>query len=116
MDNQLTLNFDAGLTDCFSTCREVVQARVHQQGRPQKAIAADMDYSPSTLSRKLAQSPNDSQKLTLDDLESYMTVTGDKQPLYFLIEKYLVSESGDQIKKLEEELARLKQQQSIKAA
>ena len=115
MNNQLTLNFDAGLTDCFSSCREVVQARVHQQGKPVKAIAADMDYSPSTLSRKLAQSPNDSQKLTLDDLESYMAVTGDKQPIYFLIEKYLISESSDEIKRLEAELARLKQKE-MKAA
>lgn len=115
MNNQLTLNFDAGLTDCFSSCREVVQSRVHQQGKPVKAIAADMDYSPSTLSRKLAQSPNDSQKLTLDDLESYIAVTGDKQPVYFLIEKYLVSESSDEIKRLEAELARLKQKE-IKAA
>ena len=116
MNSQLTLNFDAGLTECFSSCREVVQSRIHQQGRLVKVIAADMDYSPSTLSRKLAQSPNDTQKLTLDDLESYLEVTGDKQPVFYLIEKYLMNESSEQIKQLEEELARLKQQKNIRAA
>lgn len=110
----MTLNFDAGLTSCFSSCRELIQARVHQQGRPVKAIAADMDYSPSTLSRKLAQSPNDSQKLTLDDLEEYMKVTSDRQPIYFLIEKYLIDESADQIKALEDEILRIKQEQKIR--
>lgn len=116
MEKQLTLNFDVGLTSCFNTCREVVQCRVHQQGKPVKAIAADMDYSPSTLSRKLAQSPNDSQKLTVDDLELYIEVTGDKQPIYYLIEKFLVSSGDEQIRQLEEELARLKQAQKIKIA
>lgn len=114
MENQLTLNFEAGLADCYPSCREFVQTRVHQQGCLVKVIAADMDYSPSTLARKLSQSPGDSQKLTLDDLESYMQVTGDKQPIYYLVEKYLTHQDG-QIEELEAEIARLKQQQKIKA-
>lgn len=103
---QLTLNFDAGLTESYGTCREYVAARVHQLGKPQKAIAADMDYSPSTLSRKLAQGDNDSNRLTLDDLELYMQVTNDTQPVYYLVEKYLTT--YDRITELEKELARLK--------
>ncbi len=91
---QLVLNFDAGSAESYATCREYVAARVHQLGRAQKAIAADMDYSPSDLSRKLAQNPDDSRRFTLDDLETYIKVTGDKKPVLYLVEKYL-SESDE---------------------
>ena len=103
---QLTINFDAGLATCYETCREYVAARIHQIGRQQKSIAADMDLSPSHLSRKLAQSPNDSMRFTLDDFERYMAKTGDTKPIEYLIEKYL---SGyNEIEALERRLAELK--------
>tara|TARA_R110002049_G_scaffold281333_1_gene460842 strand:+ start:9901 stop:10224 length:324 start_codon:yes stop_codon:yes gene_type:complete len=105
---QLTLNFDAGLVDAYPTCREYVAHRVHHQGRPQKAIAADMDYSPSHLSRKCAQSPDDSMRLTCDDLERFIETTGDTSPVLYLVEKYLTDH--DRIAELEAELARLKGQ------
>lgn len=96
---QLTLNFQRGLAECYSSCREYVAARVHQQGKPQKAIAADMDYSPSDLSRKLAQNPDDSRRFTLDDLERYMEVTGDTKPVLYLVEKYLAAENPADIER-----------------
>lgn len=101
---QLTINFDAGLADCYATCREFVAARIHQQGRPQKAIAADMDYSPSDLSRKLAQNPDDSRRFTLDDLEKFMEVTGDTKPVLYLVEKYLAANDVDTLQKRIDEL------------
>lgn len=103
---QITINYDAPLTQAWSTCREYVASRVHLQGIPQKAIAADMDYSPSDLTRKLAQSPNDSRRFTLDDLERFMAVTGDTSPIAYLAEKFL--KDVDRISELEAELARLK--------
>jgi hypothetical protein len=96
---QITLNFEKGLAESYGSCREYVATRVHQQGRQQKSIAADMDYSPSHLSRKLAQSPDDSMKFTLDDMEKFIQVTGDKTPVHYLIEKYLCGDSPDEIKK-----------------
>lgn len=102
---QLTLNFEAGLADSYSSCREFVASRVHQQGRPQKAIAADMDYSPSDLSRKLAQSPDDSRRFTLDDLERFIQVTGDTGPVLYLVEKYLAT--GCEMQRLKARLAEL---------
>lgn len=96
---QLTLNFEAGIAECYPTCREYVAARVHQQGRAQKSIAADMDLSPSMLTRKLAQSPNDSTRFTLDDLENYIVTTQDTKPVLYLVEKYLTSSSKDEIKR-----------------
>lgn len=103
---QITLNFEAGLTESYRSCREYVAARVHQIGRPQKAIAADMDYSPSDLSRKLAQSPDDSRRFTLDDLERFMDVTGDTQPVLYLVEKYLAKRNKDDLRRQIEELQR----------
>lgn len=109
---QLTLNFEAGLVSVYQTCREYVAARVHQLGRPQKAIAADMDYSPSDLSRKLSQSPDDSRRFTLDDLERYIAVTGDTKPILYLVEKYLSGSDREelekQIQELQAQLARKK--------
>lgn len=113
MGTQLTLNFDAGLAESFSSCRECVQSLVHQQGKPVKAIAADMDYAPSTLSRKLAQSPNDTQKFTLDDLEQFIQVTGDKRPIYFLIERYLTDQRSE-LERLKAEVARLEKMEQSK--
>lgn len=90
VDRQITLNFDATPVDSYASCREYLAALTHQQGRPQKAIAADMDYSPSHLSRKLAQSPDDSMRFTLDDLERWVEVNGDLKPLFYLVQKYAV--------------------------
>ncbi len=105
---QLTINFEAGPVDAYGTCREYVASLVHQQGKPQKAIAADMDYSPSDLSRKLAQSPDDSRRFTLDDLERFVAVTGDRRPIQYLAEKYLANGEATRIAALEAELASLK--------
>jgi hypothetical protein len=103
---QITLNYDAGLVDGYPTCREFIGYRVHNQGRAQKSIAADMDYSPSHLSRKCAQSPDDSMRFTLDDLERFIEVTGDTSPVLYLVEKYLTD--NNRIAALEAELERLK--------
>ena len=92
---QITINFDAAPVDSYSTCREFIAALTHQQGRPQKAIAADMDYSPSQLSRKCSQSLDDSMRFTLDDLETFIRVTGDTTPVTYLVEKFLTDSKGE---------------------
>jgi hypothetical protein len=111
---QLTINFEQGLTESYGSCREYVAARVHQQHRSQKSIAADMDYSPSDLSRKLSQNPDDSRRFTLDDLEKYMDATGDTDPVLYLAEKYL-AEKGDEIQRLKDQIAMLEQQGRLHA-
>jgi hypothetical protein len=107
---QITINYDAGLSDTFKTCREYIQHLVHNQGVPQKAIAADMDYSPSDLSRKLSQSPDDSRRFTLDDLEKFIEVTGDVNPVLYLVEKFVSKkdERDQLLRQIEELQERLK--------
>lgn len=108
---QVTINFDAGIAESYASCREYVAARIHQQGRPQKSIAADMDYSPSILSRKLSPSESDTSKFTLDDLEKFIQTTGDVQPVYYLVEKYLAD--SDEIASLERRLIELRHREAI---
>jgi len=100
---QIVLNFDMGLTEAYESCREYVAARIPQlaieQKKFQKIIAADMDLSPSSLTRKLAQAPDYTQRFTLDDFEKYISVTGDKKPLYFLVEKYLTGSNEEELRR-----------------
>jgi len=110
---QVTLNFEEGCADAYPSIREFIAYRTHHQGRSQKSIAADLDYSPSHWSRKCAQSPDDSMKMTLDDAEKFMDETGDTSPILYWVEKYLAKR--DRIAELEAELARLKQASSMKA-
>lgn len=105
---QININFEAGPADSYGTCREYIASLVHQQGKPQKAIAADMDYSPSDLSRKLSQSPDDSRRFTLDDLERFISVTDDVRPVLYLVEKYLAA--GQSKEALERQIADLQAQ------
>jgi len=37
---QLVLNYESGYADSFGSCREFIASRVHQLGKPQKAVAA----------------------------------------------------------------------------
>lgn len=105
---QLLLNFDKGHAETYATCREFIASRVHQLGKPQKAVAADMDYSPSDLSRKLAQSPDDSRRFTLDDFELYLQTQKDMKPLLYLVEKYLAADEAVLLKQIEQLQAQLK--------
>lgn len=86
-----------------------VRAAIKHHPLKQKQIAQMMGLSASSLCRKLVQGPADSHRFTLDDLERYMTVTGDTQPVLYLVEKYLGCPENE-IAALEKRLAELKSQ------
>jgi len=94
---RLTLYVNPNLATAYGSCREFVAERAHNQHVSQKVIAANMDLSPSDLSRKLSQHPDDSRRFTLDDLEKFIQVTGDKTPVEYLAVKYLFSGSRENI-------------------
>ena len=52
-------------------------------------MAADLEMTSSELSRKLADNPNDPVNFPLQRLPDLMRATGDKRPLYWLIEAFL---------------------------
>lgn len=87
--HQMTLDFEPGLAERHESALACVRECVYTQRNPLKTIAADMDMSQSELSRKLSGNTEDPRRFTLDDLERYMVATGDRTPIYYLIEKYL---------------------------
>jgi len=88
--SQLSLDFQPGLTERYDTLLACVSAGAYNHAKPLKSIAMDMDMSPSDLSRKLADNPNDPRRFTVGDLEAYIRATGDTTPIIYLAQKFCV--------------------------
>lgn len=87
---QLTLSLEQGTLDRWPTLREFIGHRVETQVKLAKTIAADMDLSPSVLSRKLHPGETDTNRFNVDDLEAYLASTGDAPAVIeYLAAKYL---------------------------
>ena len=85
---QFELDFDGGLIDRFPEFKECIGASVSGCGRQLKAVAGDLDMSPSELSRKLAHNPNDPVHFPAHRLPDLIAATGDLSPVCWLIEKF----------------------------
>jgi len=86
---QLTLNFEPGLTERHRSLRDCVATGVYQRGLTRVAI--DLDVAPSNLSVQLSESPE--RKFSIEAFELYLDKTGDRTPIYYLVEKYLADKS-----------------------
>ena len=96
---QLTLNFEPALAERWPTLREYLAHRVMVQAKPAKVIAAEMDMSPSNLSRKLSPGDADTARFNVDDLERYLTATGDAAAVIeYLAAKFMGG--GDEARKV----------------
>lgn len=93
---QLTLNLDPAVHERFATLREFIAFRAQAcVTKPMKVQAADMDTAPSTLSRKLNPSEGDTQRFNVDDLEAWLTSTGDAAAVVeYLAAKFLDSDAA----------------------
>jgi AraC-like DNA-binding protein len=85
----MSIDFDPGLAERHQSALDCVRECAYTHKHPLKTLAADMDMSQSELSRKLAHNPDDPRRFTLDDLEKFLTATGDMTPIYYLVEKFL---------------------------
>lgn len=108
---QMTLNFEAGISAQCDSLKEYMREEAlpnlwRERGIPKKHIAADMDLSPSELTRKLSDNPNDPRNFTTDDLELYLERTGDMTPVYYLLDKY--GTCRDEESELEARLAEIR--------
>jgi len=74
---QLSLELDSQLAERYPTLLDVCRAAVERSRRPKKAIAADMDLSPSDLSRKLSDNPSDTRRLLAEDVVPLARACGD---------------------------------------
>ena len=59
----------------------MVRESVYRCQKPMKAIAADMDLSESSLSRKLSENDDDRRSFSVADLEGAIRATGDASPI-----------------------------------
>lgn len=75
--SQLTFNFEPSLPERFPSLRAFIAHRVALLPKSAKTIAADMDMAPSTLSRKLNPGEGDTSRFNCDDLESFLSSSGD---------------------------------------
>lgn len=92
-ENQLRLNFEPSLPERYPTLREYIAYRTLIGPKLGKTIAADMDMSPSMLSRKLSPSEGDTQRMNLDDFEGWLRSTGDAAAVVqYLAAKYMDSD------------------------
>ncbi|MFT3815244.1 MAG: hypothetical protein QM740_18000 [Acidovorax sp.] len=83
------------MPDRFPTLRAYIAHRTPLLVKHAKVIAADMDMSPSTLSRKLNPSDGDTQRFNLDDLEAYIQSTGEAGAVIeYLAAKYMDSDDA----------------------
>jgi len=88
--SQYTLSFEPALPERFPSLRSYVAHRSAVVAKPMKAVAADMDVAPSTLSRKLNPAEGDTQRFNLDDLEAWLHSTGDAPAVVeYLAAKFL---------------------------
>ena len=105
--NQLTLDFEAGLTERFSSLRDCVATGIYQRGLT--SVAAELDQAPSNLSVQI--SADTSRHFSVDSLEKYIEKSGDMTPILYLAEKFLADKSAKQdaaISQLTSVLAQLK--------
>lgn len=101
--SQLTLDFEPALAERFPTLRQYINHRLMVQTKPAKVVAAEMDLSPSTLSRKLTAGVHpddkDTQRFNTEDLEGYLAATGDVMAVIeYLAAKY--SPGGDDARRM----------------
>lgn len=85
---QLNLDFEAGLTEKHATLLEACSHVAQVAPVSMKVIAAELDCSPSDLTRKLAGTPGDKRNLSVNDLVLLIQATNDMTPIYWLIEKF----------------------------
>lgn len=110
--SQMTFSFEPSLPERFPSLRAYIAHRTPLLNKPAKVIAADMDMSPSTLSRKLNPTDGDTQRFNLDDLEEYIASTGEAPAVIeYLAAKFMDSEDArkaralSKVEKLSSELA-----------
>lgn len=110
--SQMTFSFEPSLPERFPSLRAYIAHRTPLLAKSAKSIAADMDMSPSTLSRKLNPSDGDTQRFNLDDLEEYIASTGEAPAVIeYLVAKFMDSDESrkaralTKVEKLSAELA-----------
>ena len=87
---QLALDFTPGLTAQHRSITSITAATVYNARGGLSSVAADLDTSPSDLSRRLNGADSaDNRPLTVEQFVSILRSTRDYRPIYWLIEEFL---------------------------
>lgn len=88
------MSFTPGLTQQFPRLEDVVVAVVYGSRKGLNGVAADMDLSPTDLTRRLNahRSEGHERPLRVDDLVHIIESTGDQRPIDWLVERFRESE------------------------
>lgn len=96
---QMTLSFEPSLPERFPTLRAYIAHRAALANKSLKVQAADMDMAPSTLTRKLNPAEGDTQRFNCDDLEAWITSTGEAPAvLEYLAAKFCDTDAARQVR------------------
>lgn len=104
--DKIALLREGGRSEAADSLVDFVRGAVRRSPLKQREIAELMGYKPAQLARKLAQNPSDSARFTLDDLELFISVTGDVSPIAFLAVKHFSDPEKSSL--FEAQLERLK--------
>lgn len=101
MVNQLNIDFNPTKLGQYASLREYLSEEVipnicAQRGILKKAIAADMDYSPSHFSQKLAGAGD--SRFTSDDVEKFCSLYGWGWVVQFYADRATRFETDDDLK------------------
>lgn len=89
--NQFMLPFQPGLTAQFPRFRDVLVSAVYGGRKGLNGVAADLDQSPSDLTKRLASEHGDPRPMREEDIIGIIESTGDVRPIYWLVEKFIQS-------------------------
>lgn len=103
---QVEMNFEPGLTEQFPDFMDLLAHVVYSSRIGLSGVAADLDKSPSLLSRMLNKNPDDQRHLPASDIPKIIRATGDKRPIYWLIESFL-EDTDTKRKRAVDELTKL---------
>lgn len=112
---QIDLDFEAGLTTRFKTLTEVCASAVYSSRGSLTGVAAELDMSPSELSKRLNcdKAASDPRPLHADHVAAIVKATGDTRPVLYLVEMFLADRETkkrvavDQLTKMLPELQNL---------
>lgn len=90
MPLQIDLDFEGGLTSRFRSLTEVCAAAVYSSRGALSGVAAELDMSPSELSKRLNvdKAAADPRPLHADHVAAIVKATGDHRPVHYLVEMF----------------------------
>lgn len=88
---QISLELECGLVERYPDIMDLIGEETRHCGMLQKQVAAEMDLSPSDLSRKLRSYEGDPRAFSVHDLDRWLTVTKQVKVVMWFVEKYLMN-------------------------